>query len=140
MKTLAEVKEWRIGAAQELGDPSAAVALMFARFLPRLPERVYNDEVVAIYKDEALGLSFEHGRFEMLPIDTDGPLYDEELQRLVAFGMRKVRDGLWHLTPSLNMPGVIHAFVCIYDVPIHAPWENRIIVVNSLSQVVRKGI
>lgn len=135
MKTLSEVEEWRVGATNELGDPAAAVAQIFARFVPRLPARAYQD-VIAGYENGSLLLSFELANVVPLPIDADGPLYDEELRRLTAFGIRNVCPGFWHLTPSLNIPGVIHAFVCIYDVPAVAPWENRIIVVSSFSPTV----
>jgi hypothetical protein len=48
-------------------------------------------------------------------------------QVLAAFGIIEIVPGLWHLTPSLNLPGVLHMFVVVYDVPSPAPWERRII-------------
>jgi hypothetical protein len=53
---------------------------------------------------------------------------------LVKFGSERVIPGVWALNPSLNVPGLIHAFVVLYDVPDPAPWEveKRIVVVSHL--------
>lgn len=132
MKLLSEVEQWCMGAAERFGDPSATTGQIFARFVPR-PPPVY-DDIIAAYDGDTLLLSLEHGRVVPLDIDTDGPVVDEETRELIAFGIDKICDGLWTLRPSLNVPGAIHAFVCIYDVPAAAPWENRIIVVSSFSR------
>jgi hypothetical protein len=48
-----------------------------------------------------------------------------------AFGLRKVCAGVWALAPSLNLPGLMHAFVVFHGVPDPAPWESRIVLVGA---------
>jgi hypothetical protein len=40
------------------------------------------------------------------------------------FGSRKIGPGTWAVTPSLNIPEVIHAFLVLCGVPEPAPWES----------------
>ena len=55
------------------------------------------------------------------------PLGDE----LVEFGVDRIAPGLWVLNPSLNIPGVLHAFIALYDVPNPAPWEGGLILLTG---------
>lgn len=40
------------------------------------------------------------------------------------FGMRRLGPGTWLLQPSLNIPGDIHVFVVMCEVPEPPPWEK----------------
>jgi hypothetical protein len=40
------------------------------------------------------------------------------------FGSRKIGPGTWVVTPSLNVPEMIHAFLVLCGVPEPAPWEQ----------------
>ena len=65
----------------------------------------------------------------MIPVIMGDPRFYRD--ELLTFGVRRVSPGLWHLDPSLNIPGQIHVFVVLYDVPTPAPWENQIIRPND---------
>ena len=41
---------------------------------------------------------------------------------LEIFGAVNIAQGVWSLTPSLNLPGLIHCFVVLYEVPPAASW------------------
>jgi hypothetical protein len=58
-----------------------------------------------------------------LPISPDGPRLTSD--GLEAFGIDRVAPSLWALTPSLNIPDFIHAFMVLYDAPNPAPWESE---------------
>jgi hypothetical protein len=50
---------------------------------------------------------------------------------LLAFGAVQISSGVWAITPSLNVPGQLHAFVVIRDVPSPAPWERQLVVLAA---------
>lgn len=129
MKTVDEVLDWHDVAAREFEDPATPIGQIFPRYKAVPPEHA-RDELIATFTpsddphggtitlNECLDLSFD--------VDARGlPLYRGGM--LVAFGLEKITDSVWSLHPSLNIPGVIHAFVVIYDVPSPAPWERKII-------------
>lgn len=120
MKTVTELGHWLDGVEAQLGDPSAATGLLFARYQAL---KAPSDDVVIRFEDGALRLEAE-GEIP-IAIDPDG--YVMRGEQLIAFGIEKVCDGVWSLNPSLNIPDVLHVFVVIYDVPTPAPWEKRII-------------
>lgn len=134
MKLLAEVEQWIAAATERFGDPALATGNVFARYVPRLPQMPPAD-VIVTYEQESLLITLEPGTVWPIKVDVDGLLIDEHTGQLVAFGLDKISDGLWTLSPSLKIPGVIHAFVTLYDVPVVAPWESRIIVVQSIGKV-----
>lgn len=134
MKTVSEVFEWCMGVAERYGDPSAKVAPIYARFVAERPQAT-TDEILATW-DHAAGkllLGIDPDDWFDLPITADGPELDIATGNLKAFGISEVCRGLWTLTPSLNMPGLFHFFVHIYDVPESAPWERRIIVASHFA-------
>jgi hypothetical protein len=49
------------------------------------------------------------------------------------FGATEISTGVWALAPSLNLPGCIHGFIVLYDVPSPAPWERRIVLIGNLA-------
>lgn len=46
-------------------------------------------------------------------------------------GPSRSAPGIWCLSPSLNVPGLVHAFVVLYGVPDPAPFDKRILVVTN---------
>ena len=123
MKTVAELNAWIVGAAQQFGDPAIPVGQMFVRFQHTIGHA--NTDLIATYEHGLLLINLRVIFSEVLPLElnVDGPQFDDS--GLTAFGIEKVSDGLWHLTPSLNLPDLVHAFVVVYDVPSPAPWEPR---------------
>lgn len=113
----------------QLGDPSAATGQIFARFVRERPTEPYTD-IIAFYEKDAIFLSIELGHVFPLEINLDGPLVNQSLGTLEAFGIDKICPGVWNLTPSFNVPEAIHAFVTIYGVPDPAPWESSIILLT----------
>lgn len=115
MKTIAEVDRWIQGATAECGDPSIPVCQFFARY-DLFCFRDGDDFMLWLGPELAVPLLIERG----------GPQLDKD-GSLIAFGATQVTRGVWALLPSLNIPGVIHGFVILYDVPSPAPWERLII-------------
>lgn len=123
MKTFADVAEWCAGAAMQFGDPSAVVCQLFFQWREDLRAAagdlacgLHGDEVALVLgPDVALPIPLQLGEPE---ISDEG---------VITFGTDLIAPGLWAVTPSFNMPGVIHAFVVLYGVPDPAPWEKRIV-------------
>lgn len=134
MKLIRELEEWITQSTSHYGDPATPVGQIFARFVTRDPGA--HDDIVARWDGRQLFLGFGHGDWLPIDIDTDGMKADDETGHLTAFGVKQICPGFWTLEPSLNMPGVIHAFVHVYGVPAIAPWERRIIVVSSFKEAV----
>jgi hypothetical protein len=114
--------------AERVGDPSAATCQVFERWDADDGNLIaYFDGHERVLK---LGLPDGDGVATMaLPISEDlSPQIDENGIR--AFGLRKVCSGVWALAPSLNLPGIMHAFVVFHGVPDPAPWESLIILVS----------
>lgn len=129
MKLLSEINEWCEGAAAEFGDPAVPLCQIFCRFVPDQP--VQHDDALAAWNGSELMLALCPGRWLPVPIDPDGMQIDETSGSLAAFGIKQICPGFWTLSPSLNMPGFIHAYVHIFGVPAIAPWDRRIVVVSS---------
>lgn len=133
MKTLVDLQEWAVAVADAFGDPSAKTCQIFARFV-REDDRMQGGEVLASWEPNGQMLLWLGGDGMLpLPIADDGPSIDD-YGVIAAYGLENIDNGLWALVPSLNVPGVIHAFVTIYDVPHPAPWESRIVVVQSIGR------
>ncbi len=130
MKTITEIGNWCNQVRMQFGDPAAKVGQIFARYVA---VEVPGDEILAHWESDVLALRL--GGPEWAPIDVhpDGPIIDREKQSLVAFGLEKIGNRIWTLQPSLNMPGTIHVFVVIFDVPWPAPWERRIILPHEFN-------
>ena len=124
MKLMSEVEEWALGAAAQFGDPAVPVCQIFAKY--EEGEDIGHDYVTARYTDRLL-LELDPGNFLPLPIHIDGPQINDA-GALKVFGIAEICPGVWTLNPSLNIPGLIHAFITIYSVPIYAPWAKRIII------------
>ena len=127
MKTLREIEQWIEGAAEELGNPSLACGQAFLRY-EKDAERYRGTELVFGVNGGSVILMFGFSGFPVeIPVSEDGP-EQNEFGEAVSFGAEKIASGLWALTPSLNIPGVIHVFVTLYDVPSPAPWAKSLIV------------
>lgn len=46
---------------------------------------------------------------------------------LKAFHVRPISRGVWVLAPSLNVPGAMHVFLVLTNVPAPAPWQRLIL-------------
>jgi hypothetical protein len=134
MKTVGELLEWCEGAEREFGDPSIPVGLMFVRYgeasdlgIDQRIDQILGDPdrlIVAEFAREELLLDLL-GTAVPLKLSSDGMQIEND--QLMAFGVEKITRGVWALTPSLNLQGILHAFVVVYDVPTPAPWERLII-------------
>lgn len=126
MRTLAELQAWRDKATEILGDPAATCGCAFFRYV-----RSRRDPVDLSFSDEGgdLLLDFDVRSLALrIAISRDGPKMSPLGDELVEFGVDRIAPGLWVLNPSLNIPGVLHAFIALYDVPNPAPWEGGLIV------------
>lgn len=130
MKLLAQVEQWVQATALEFEDPAEPVCQIFARYTEAKP--IVYDEVLARWDSGTIFLELGKGFFMPLEVSADGPRVNQSLGNLEAFGIEQICPGVWELTPSLNVPGLIHAFVTLYDVPQAAPWESRIVVVQGI--------
>ena len=124
MRTCAEVLQWCAGAAEELGDPSAAVCQLFVRWVDDLVS-FEGEELVCGMDAGDIVLWLGPGLLFPLSLQTGGPqIEDDELK---SFGAELITPGVWALEPSLNVPATIHGFLVLYGVPDPAPWERRIV-------------
>lgn len=132
LTTIADVDAWRIGAGLEFGDASSPVCQMFFRFEADI--HGYEQDALACgwsngrlilvigggSDDEVMAIPLRAGKPELTPSDD-----------LVAFGATPITGDVWAVSPSLNIPGVLHGFVVLYGVPTPAPWEQRIVLASS---------
>jgi len=132
MRTFAELAAWCAGAAEELGDPAEACGLSFFRWQEDLVN-YHGEELACGMMDDGFVLQLALGRKGLVPLPIK--LGDVEViwqgphAELVSYGMQLVTAGVWAVDPSLNIEGMVHTFVVLYDVPDPAPWgeERRIL-------------
>jgi hypothetical protein len=130
VKTLIEIDEWRKGAAARFRDPAKPVAQAFLRYVPKA-DTYRGDDLV--FGADGWDLKLRLFRDEaplQIPL-TGGPDADVEEDEVTAYGIEHIEGGLWALTPSLYMPGLIHVFITLYDVPSPVPWKRSLIVLAS---------
>lgn len=133
MKLIPEVREWVEQAALQYEDPAIPVCQVFARFASSPPATP--TEEILCRTNGTCGVALNIiGTWMPMPIDVEGPRVNDQAE-LEAFGVRQIAPHLWVLEPSLNIPGLIHAFVTLYGVPEPAPWVSRIIVVSAMSAI-----
>lgn len=126
MKTFEQVAQWCAGAAEQLGDPSKPVCQIFVRYRQDLVLDDIGDELICGMADGELVLALGPDFLPYpLPIEAGAGRYDE--RGIEAYGIELVTKGVWSIAPSFFVPGVIHAFIVVYDVPDPAPWERTII-------------
>jgi hypothetical protein len=130
MRTLAELQAWRDEATRILGDPAETCGCAFFRYVRAgqlFASKEHDPDLVFSDEGDDLLLRFELRSPPLrISISRDGPKMLAGV--LVEFGVDRIAPGLWVLNPSLNSPGVLHAFIALYDVPDPAPWEGGLIV------------
>lgn len=130
MRKFAEVAEWCAGAVEAFGDPSAPVGQLFLRW--------QND--LASFQGDELACGMVEGELVLLlgpgfpplpiPVQTGEPLIERvplQQDELMAYGAEQITFDVWAINPSLNVVGLIHAFMVLHGVPSPAPWERRIV-------------
>jgi len=123
MKTVQELDAWRAGAAQQFGDPAIPVCQLFVRWAgedfprPRLLELFCSHRRAGYY---ILRLGREWQLRVPLRISSGRPKM--KAGELKTFGAERITHGMWALQPSLNLPGLLHGFVVLYEVPDPPPW------------------
>ena len=128
MKTIQEVERWRAEARAAFDDPANVVCQLFVRYVeadhtPKQTSEYFN---LFCFRDgQEIVVWLGPDLIIPLIISRDGSETDE--LGVLKFGADSISCGVWALTPSLNIPGVIHGFVILYDVPTPAPWERLII-------------
>jgi hypothetical protein len=127
-----ELYQFVTEAALKMGDPSRAVCQLVVRWGDGGPWLA--DE------DTGLGAGWdpETGALVLLLGDSDPltvPVSGEEPEMvdgaLVRFQAIPLGGGVWTLNPSLNIPGVLHAFVVLTGVPDPAPWTRLVILAGD---------
>lgn len=137
MKTIDQVSEWIDGASAECGDPSIPVCQLLVRYVNgderTTPEKAYELFCFRNSIREPGEFTLWLGPDLVLPlfISRHGPVIENG--SLKTFGAEEITRGVWALRPSLNVPGVIHGFVILYDVPTPAPWERLIILPGEVA-------
>jgi len=128
LRDLAAVEEWLTGAAAEYGDPSVPVFQLVCRWVDD-PERHFGEDVVCGVREGQFLIQVGAATRIPLHVDRDGPVVAPAPGglELMSFGAVPVGAGVWLLEPSLNIPGQLHAFVVLVDVPAPAPWQRQII-------------
>ncbi len=130
MKTYAEVAAWFKSAAEEFDDPSDPICQLFIRWQDDI-KGSDGIELVCGWVDGELVL-FLGPDFPPLPVRIEtGPFQLDENDAVKTFGADKITTGVWAINPSLNAEGLIHAFLVLYGVPEPAPWERRIVLLDS---------
>jgi hypothetical protein len=126
MTTFTEVEEWIRGAADVYGDPSNAVCQVFLRWRDVLPATLGSDLLVyAVTGQPDLLMLVLSDQMPPLPLPVrNGPPEIIDGDQLITYGAHRITDGVWAIDPSLNVEGVIHAFVVLHGVPEPAPWDR----------------
>lgn len=131
MRTFAEVEEWCHGAADAYGDPSVPVCQLFFRWSTNLQRLVLGDDTLACGLSEGNVALVLGPNMPALPLPVrlgEPEVTDEEV---ITYGAVRVVEGVWAITPSLNLVGFIHGFVVVYGVPDPAPWERIIVLTGA---------
>lgn len=131
MKTIQEVEQWREGAELEFGDASVPVGQLFVRYVEgdRIPKRLTDYfDLFCFYENRELVIWL--GPDLIVPVEITAGAAVTEDGEVRAFGVERFASGVWTMAPSLNMPGLIHAFVVLYDVPHTPPWERLIVLAS----------
>lgn len=123
MKTIEELKRWIDGAREEFVDPSEPINQIFCKWTDALC-MYRGEELVAGKIDGQICLRIGPGDYLPLAIESGGQgTIDRE--GLPRYGANAIAIGVWSLAPALYLPGRIHVFVTLYNVPLIAPWESR---------------
>jgi hypothetical protein len=122
MKNMAELAQWREAAEEEFGDPSTPICQLFFRWTRSLLEH-NGDELVCGRLGDTIHLLFAEG----LPLPFHIVNGRQGAYAAGGYRAQRITKGVFQISPSLNIPGIIHGFVVLYDVPEPAPWEVMVI-------------
>ncbi len=130
MKTVLEVEQWCQEAA-EFGDPADAVCQLFVRYVegnarPKSPKQFLDLDLFCFWEGQDLVLFLGPGMAIPIGVRSGAEVLMPD-DSVDCFGAEKISPGVWALTPSLNVPGMIHGFVVLYDVPSPAPCEQLVV-------------
>jgi hypothetical protein len=126
LKTIEDVADWCEGVHEELGDPALAVCQLFFRWID-VPRLYAGNDLVCGLEDGSVILRLARGGFVALPVESGDAVMDLSGQ-VKSFGAIEICPGVWSVEPSLNVPGLFHAFIALYGVPAPAPWEQLIVI------------
>lgn len=133
MNTYGEVAEWRanaIGNLQDLLTGEQPVCQLFFRWINGLilscQYQQQSDLICGLSTDGEIALFFGLGEMLSIPVQPGPPKLHPEGD-VAQFGAQRIAPGLWSLSPSVNLPDLIHFFAVLHGVPDPAPWEQRII-------------
>ena len=125
---LDELTQYLEGARARFGDPAKPVFLLAVNFSPIT--KLQNGDVRAQYNPAISSLTLDFGGSLLtIEISPDGAIFEKD--KLLAFHIRKLCSGIWAISPSLNMPGILHAFLVLHNVPEPAPWERMIFLASE---------
>ena len=133
MKTIQEVEHWRQQAEMEYGNAALPVGQLFVRYVEGDSRPTVDEyfDLFCFWENNELVLWLGPDLIVPIEVSDKGALFDQG--ELRAFGASAITTGLWALTPSLNLPGVIHGFITLYDVPSIPPWVRRIVLVGEVA-------
>lgn len=124
MTSCDEVTAWFEDAVDTFGDPAVPVCQLFFR---------WQDLVIGSSEDLVCHMAGPDLALVLGPVFPPVPVRvrkgDPQLTaaEVEIYGLTSITSGVWALSPSLNVPGLIHAFVVIHGVPDPAPWERLIV-------------
>lgn len=127
LRTIDDLAHWCDVSFEAFGDASKPVAVCFARWTDNL--EAYRGEDIAIGRNdpaapEDYALRLGPGCYIAIRLQQK-QAFVNAAGELEIFGANEVTDGVWSLTPSLNMPGLIHCFLVLYAVPETADFVMR---------------
>jgi hypothetical protein len=135
VKTFSEVAAWLTATAQDFDDPCEPICQLFVRWQDDANAPLTHEDLVCGWLNGELALRLVPD-MPPLPFRIEtGQFRLGDAGELQVFGADQVARGLWEITPSLNVQGLIHAFLVIYEVPDPAPWERRIVLPAGVSHV-----
>jgi hypothetical protein len=130
MKNFLEVAEWCAGARKKFSDPAIPVTQAFFRY----SEDASDPSGDLTFNGVAgkLSLWILPGEPVLVSVADSIVVKHGEMQAFAADCIREGPAGVWALRPSLNLPGIIHIFVVLYDVPLlgetkDPPWKKSLV-------------
>lgn len=116
-----DLAAWCAGAEEEFGDPSIPVCQLFLKWAdPLILHRGIELAAGMIEGDLFLQLDANLGPLQ-IPLD--------------RYEFKRATKGVYAMTPSLNIPGILHGYVVLIDVPEQGalpPWESLVILATSI--------
>jgi len=125
MNTFQEIHAWMAGAGEHFEDVCEPVCQMFFRWIDDL--RGYRgNELVCGFSARAghVDIMLQPRAAVALPVVLGRPVFNLAGNGVESFGCELIAPGFWSLTPSVNLPELIHGFAVLYNVPQPAPWER----------------